>query len=628
MKIVNLLLYSLLLSTHIYGEVIHVPADNRTIQLAINAAKPGDTILVAEGIYYEQINFLGKKPLVVCSEFLIDQDPGHISSTIIDGSRLQDPDVASVVNFISGEDTTSIICGFTIQHGSGTYTPNYLNNIQGGGIWISEAGAKIIHNRITHNTLDDSQAVNGTGTSGAGIGSNWEDSGNWLVIENNSIDSNTCISRFAYAFGGGIATSSNTRISNNIISNNTCSGIDYGTAHGGGIGCGKDPSWTNKVYITIEHNTIANNKSCSQNNLANSAAVFISDLPVIFESNEVVNNKVVTAAKSGGVSGLYLFQPGEGSLVSKNIFRGNSSNRWGGALGMQNNTYLNNQVFVEKNYFFENIAQNGGALLSFNVPAKIQNNVFSGNKADKGGAVFFWKSETLPVVHLAVLINNSFSGNTAAFMGGALHSLNSKPLIINSLFYSNQAVEGQEIWADTIEIAFSTIDPTLIFGVVVDGGGNISACPILSDPVLLTLSPYNNCENHGTLTYTCQCGENYFCPNQDITGVTRPQGLIVEYGAYEYENKCLPVEEFEYILQCYPNPFTTSITIEYTLKISGQVILQIYNCVGQLIAEPINESQLYGTKKVEWNAASLPPGIYHCRFLAGEFHSIKKIIKI
>jgi len=37
-----------------------VPGKYRTIQLAIDAAKDGDVIIVQPGVYYEQIDFLGK----------------------------------------------------------------------------------------------------------------------------------------------------------------------------------------------------------------------------------------------------------------------------------------------------------------------------------------------------------------------------------------------------------------------------------------------------------------------------------------------------------------------------------------------------------------------------------------
>ena len=610
------------------ADTINVPADYHTIQQGINAADAGDTVLVAEGIYYEQISFLGKKPLIVASEFIMDGNPQHISRTIIDGSKLQNRDYASVVYFTSGEDTTSILCGFTIQYGRGTFAYGNLNDRQGGGIFISDAGAKIIYNRITHNLLGDTCSSNNEGAFGAGIGTDWDEGIYWLIIENNTIDSNLCISKYSYAYGGGIATSYNTRISCNIISHNTCTGIVNGTAHGGGIGCGTDPSWGNSVKVQFDHNTIEYNLAQSQFNLANSAAVYASDVSVVFSENLVSYNKVQTATKSGGVSGLYLYQPVQGSVVRNNIFKGNISNRWGGSLGMQNNEPLDNQVLVENNYFLENYAQNGAAIVSINAPVNLQNNVFSGNHADKGGATFFWRNDSHPGVHMAILINNSFYGNTAEFMGGAVYATNALPLIINSVFCNNNAIEGPEIYADTVEIAYTIVNPTLIFGKLIDGGGNIADCIQFSDPVLLTLSPSTNCENFAALTYIDQSGKTYLCPDHDITGAGRPQGSIVDYGAYEYENKCMPPEKFECDITYYPNPFTHTITAEYTLEESLQVKIQLFNNLGQEINELTNSYQLYGKHKLELNTANLPAGIYYCWFQAGDKVVSNKIIKI
>ncbi len=79
----------------------------------------GDTVLVAEGTYSENINFKGKA-ITVASQFILDQDTSHISATIIDGSQHTNPDSGSVVYMISGEDTTSVLTGFTITGGNGT----------------------------------------------------------------------------------------------------------------------------------------------------------------------------------------------------------------------------------------------------------------------------------------------------------------------------------------------------------------------------------------------------------------------------------------------------------------------------------------------------------------------------
>ena len=295
-----------LLAAMAQGQIIHVPADYPTIQQGIDAATNGDTVLVSDGMYYEQINFLGKKPLMVASEFLTDGDTNHIANTIIDGSQLTNLDSASVVYFVSGEDSTSILCGFTVRNGKGTYTTDNNNDRQGGGIWISNAGAKIIRNRITHNTVDDTQQVNGEITSGGGIGAKFGYGNYWIVIEHNTIDSNSCISQYEYATGGGIALCYNTRIIHNIISHN--SGRVYQSAQmwGGGIYVA---GWPNTVAI-IEENAITNNVTQGLVNTC-SAGVECDNVQVIFSDNLVAENTIKPGG-SGGVQDFFYISQGSG----------------------------------------------------------------------------------------------------------------------------------------------------------------------------------------------------------------------------------------------------------------------------------------------------------------------------
>ncbi len=176
-----LTVFLLNISYLLIAQIIHVPADQPTIQAGINAANNGDTVLVAENTYFENINFKGKA-ITVASNFILNGDTSFISNTIIDGSQPMYPDSASVVYFISGEDTTSIIQGFTITGGKGTYLPTTRRG--GGGILCYYSGAKILNNHIERDSIFNEEE--GINILGGGLyyfaDNEWDD---YLVIMNN-----------------------------------------------------------------------------------------------------------------------------------------------------------------------------------------------------------------------------------------------------------------------------------------------------------------------------------------------------------------------------------------------------------------------------------------------------------
>ena len=90
----------------------------KSVQEGIDAASDGDSILVAEGTYVENIHFHGKNVALTCT---LPQEPLVVKNTILDGNG-QGP----VVSFSGTEGESCVLAGFTIRHGEA---------LQGGGLY-------------------------------------------------------------------------------------------------------------------------------------------------------------------------------------------------------------------------------------------------------------------------------------------------------------------------------------------------------------------------------------------------------------------------------------------------------------------------------------------------------------
>ena len=65
--------------------------------------------------------------------------------------------------------------------------------------------------------------------------------------------------------------------------------------------------------------------------------------------------------------------------------------------------------------------------------------------------------------------------------------------------------------------------------------------------------------------------------------------------------------------QNYPNPFNPSTTIQFSLPVDAQVTINIYNLVGEKIAEAVSGNFTAGLNKVTFNASQLTSGVYFYR---------------
>ena len=70
--------FTLMLTASALATIINVPADQSTIQAAIDASFNGDTVLVQPGTYVENISYYNKD-IVLGSLFLTTGDTSYIS---------------------------------------------------------------------------------------------------------------------------------------------------------------------------------------------------------------------------------------------------------------------------------------------------------------------------------------------------------------------------------------------------------------------------------------------------------------------------------------------------------------------------------------------------------------------
>lgn len=80
-------------------------------------------------------------------------------------------------------------------------------------------------------------------------------------------------------------------------------------------------------------------------------------------------------------------------------------------------------------------------------------------------------------------------------------------------------------------------------------------------------------------------------------------------------------------IQNYPNPFTSSATIEFELDQPGNVEISMVNQFGQVVDHILHNGST-GINKVTWDAGSLPAGVYVCRITAGKETGTQKLVLV
>jgi hypothetical protein len=123
--------------------------------------------------------------------------------------------------------------------------------------------------------------------------------------------------------------------------------------------------------------------------------------------------------------------------------------------------------------------------------------------------------------------------------------------------------------------------------------------------------------------YAYDLNQNYSRPMRALATPGNSSGII-------YDEKVWSDSFIQF--RNYPNPFNSQTTFIFNILVAGSIELAIYNTLGQKVAGIRRSFQSTEPKKIIWNAADLPSGVYIAELLNADrrsatlAHSLKLLL--
>ncbi|MBN1795948.1 MAG: right-handed parallel beta-helix repeat-containing protein [Sedimentisphaerales bacterium] len=390
MKRLYTLILPLLYCSGILAAELYVrPGDYNNIQSAINDANNGSTIIVDPCTYYENINFLGKAITLTSTN---PNEPNIVAATIIDGSLPADSNYGSVVTFNSGEGNDSVLTGFTITGGTGSWLQiywefkGYLWNRCGGGVLCYNSSSPTVTKNVFTGNI-----------AGQGGGIYFYDHSNPLVSSNTFINNHAVkdhgfedpdpedVNIYDHGDGGAIVGFQycDATITNNLIENNSA---DY---YGGGIHLRQ---WSDGL---VEDNQVIDNNA----KLGGGIHITYTSAPTVREN--LIKDNYATSLGGGGIYIYYLSYP----IVERNLIIQNESTN-GAGIG----TYWESEPIIRNNIIADNIKGAGIIIKGGSIPIITHNTIVRNEPSPINGGGIECLTDSIPVIenNIIALHQNAF----------------------------------------------------------------------------------------------------------------------------------------------------------------------------------------------------------------------------
>ncbi|MBU0639152.1 MAG: right-handed parallel beta-helix repeat-containing protein [Planctomycetes bacterium] len=293
-----------------YADTLHVPNEYPTIQAAIDAAEPGNTVLVADGVY----TGLGNKNLDLCGKAITVESENGPDNCIIDCES-----DGRGFYFHSNESASAVVGGFTITNGRMVY---------GGGIRCRDASSPTI--------IDCTITSNAANRMGGGI----------HCASGSSPEIVACriIANVAGA-GGGISCLNGTpTITDCTIAENRAT-YDPGDGFGAGIYAAA------QANVTIIGCTIANNTADQDGGGIN-----------CLSSQATISNCAITQNAADDCGGGVIAWDSENVTLTACTISGNTARRRGGGISVSDSQLAVTDCTISNNSVPDSAAGGGGGV--------------------------------------------------------------------------------------------------------------------------------------------------------------------------------------------------------------------------------------------------------------------------
>jgi hypothetical protein len=121
-----------------------------------------------------------------------------------------------------------------------------------------------------------------------------------------------------------------------------------------------------------------------------------------------------------------------------------------------------------------------------------------------------------------------------------------------------------------------------------------------------------------------QPAKSFSKTNQTISSTAPPFSIIISKNGKVIDY----MEPKPHLLPNYPNPFSNSTILGFSLPESSNVRIDVYDLNGIMIATPANGAMPAGLNKIKWMPENLTSGMYLIRFISGDIVEVQKAVLV